>query len=247
MRLLAEQHATVVGEDADRVAVQLGEPGDERRAVQRLELVEVAVVDQPGDHIARIERHLRIDRWDAEQVLGIESRWLAGSTWPGSALALVEAAHDLTPETNAVELVDGEVVGKTTDSGVHLGAAERLVVALLAGGHLHQRRAAEEHLRSLLDHHDVVAHSRHVGAAGRGVAEHDGDGRDSFGRQLGDVVEGLPAGDEDLALGRQVGAAGLDQVDHWQRFSRAICVGPQRLAHRHRVRRAAAHASGRWP
>ena len=43
---------------------------------------------------------------------------------------------------------------------MHLGAAERLVVGLLAGGHLHQRRAAEEHLGLLLDHHGVVAHAR---------------------------------------------------------------------------------------
>ena len=43
---------------------------------------------------------------------------------------------------------------------MHLGAAERLVVGLLAGRHLHQRRAAEEHLGLLLDHHRVVGHAR---------------------------------------------------------------------------------------
>ena len=59
--LLAEQHAAMVGENADGVAVQLGEAGDERRAVQRLELVEVAVVDNACDHVAWIERNLRID------------------------------------------------------------------------------------------------------------------------------------------------------------------------------------------
>ena len=56
VRLLVEEHAAVVGEDADRVAVDLGQPGDERRAVARLELVELAVVDDPGEHVARVER-----------------------------------------------------------------------------------------------------------------------------------------------------------------------------------------------
>ena len=152
---------------------------------------------------------------------------LARTARTGAALALVEAAHDLAAEPDAVELVDCEVVGKTADPRVHLGAAERLVVALLAGRHLHQRRTAEEDLRALLDHHDVVAHARHVRAAGRRVAEHDGDRRDAFRRELGDVVERLPAGDEDLALRRQVGAAGLDQVDDRQPVLAGDLVGAQ--------------------
>ena len=60
---------------------------------------------------------------------------------------------------------------------MHLGAAEGLVVGLLAGGHLHQRRPGEEHLGTFLDHHHVVAHPRDVRAAGGGIAENEGDGR----------------------------------------------------------------------
>ena len=108
----------------------------------------------------------------------------AGATRPGAALAVVQPADDLAAEADAVELVDGEVVGEPADPRVHLGAAERLVVALLAGRHLHERWPAEEHLRALLDHHDVVAHARHVRAAGGRVAEHDGDGRNARRRQL---------------------------------------------------------------
>ena len=143
---------------------------------------------------------------------------------------MVEPAHDLPADAQGVELVDGEVVGEAADPGVHLGAAEALVVALLAGGHLHERRAAEEHLRALLDHHDVVAHARHVGAAGGRVAEHEGDRRDRRAGQAGEVAERLAAGDEDLALVRQVGAARLDEVEERQPVLAGDLHGPQRLA-----------------
>ena len=99
---------------------------------------------------------------------------------------------------------------------VHLGPAERLVVGLLSRGHLQQRRAGEEHLGPLLDHHDVVGHARQVGAAGCRVAEDEGDRRDAVGRRRGQVAERAPAGDEDVLLGGQVGAAGLDEVDRRQ-------------------------------
>ena len=49
----AEQDA-VVGEDADRVAVEVGEAVHERLAVARLELVESAAVDEPGDDLADV-------------------------------------------------------------------------------------------------------------------------------------------------------------------------------------------------
>ena len=93
------------------------------------------------------------------------------------------------PRRMRVELVDGEVVGQAGDAGVHLGAAERLVVGLLAGGHLHQRRAGEEHLGPLLDHHDVVAHAGQVRAAGGRVAEDERDRRDAGRGQPGEVAE----------------------------------------------------------
>ena len=118
---------------------------------------------------------------------------------------------------------------------MHLGAAEALVVALLAGRHLHERRTTEEHLRALLDHHDVVAHARHVGAARGGVAEHDRDRRDRRARQAGDVAERLAAGDEDLAL---VGRSAPPDSTRWssgRRFSWAICIARSALRDGHVV------------
>src|SRR4028118_1385142 len=46
-----DQHA-VVGHDADRVALDVREPADQRRAVELLELAEPAAVDEPRDDLA---------------------------------------------------------------------------------------------------------------------------------------------------------------------------------------------------
>ena len=122
---------------------------------------------------------------------------------------------------------------------MHLRPAERLVVGLLAGGHLHQRRAAEEDLGRLLDHHGVVAHPRDVGAAGRRVAEDQRDRRLLAGAGPGQVAEDLAAGDEDLLLRGQVRAARLDQRDRRQAVLLRDLRGPEPLLHRPRVARPA--------
>ena len=138
-------------------------------------------------------------------------------------------------------LVLGEVVGQAGGARVHLGAAERLVVGLLAGRHLHQRRAAQEHLGLLLDHHGVVAHAGDVGAAGRRVAEDQRDRR-LLGRGAArDVAEQLAARDEDLLLRRQVRAARLDQRDRRQPVLLGDLAGAEDLLDRPRVAGPALH------
>ena len=54
-RRRAEQDA-VVGDDPDRIALDVGEAGDERLPVARLEVVEAAAVDEAGDDLADLDR-----------------------------------------------------------------------------------------------------------------------------------------------------------------------------------------------
>ena len=86
-------------------------------------------------------------------------------------------------------VVVGDVLGQAGDGGVHVGAAERLVVGDLAGGGLEQRRAGEEGAAAAADHDHVVGQAGHVGAAGGRRAVHDADHRQAGGREAGEVVE----------------------------------------------------------
>ena len=167
------------------------------------------------------------------------SGW-ANSTSP-AGLRRFSRADDPPPDPDRVVLVLGEVVGEAADPGVHLGAAERLVVGLLAGRHLHQRRAAEEDLRAAADEHRVVAHAGDVRPTGGRVAEDQRDRRLLAGGRAGEVAEEPAAGDEDLLLRRQVGAAGLDERDRREVVLLGDLRGPEGLLHRPGVGGAALH------
>ncbi len=112
---------------------------------------------------------------------------------------------------------------------MHLGAAQLLVGGLLAGGHLHQGWATQEHLGPFLHHHRVVAHAGHVRPAGGGVAEHEGDGGDAELGELGEIAEPLAAGEEHLGLVGQVRPTRLHQVDHGKPVLAGDVLGAQRL------------------
>ena len=174
-RRLAEQHA-VVGDDADRVAPDVGEAGDERRAVVPLELVEPAAVDESGDHLAHVVGRAVVGRDDAVELRRVDGR-LVGLERPPTAAAAAGGSVATIERTicERVVVVVGEVVGHAGDARVQLAAAEVLGGHDLAGRGLHQRRAAEED-RALVAHdHRLVAHRRHVRAAGGARAEHRGD------------------------------------------------------------------------
>ncbi len=108
----------------------------------------------------------------------------------------------------------------------------------LAGRRLHQRRAAEEDGALALDDDGLVRHRRHIGAAGGAGAHHHGDLRDAQRRQrrlvVEDAAEMLAVG-KHLGLVRQVGAAGVDQIDARQPVLARDLLRAQVLLHRHRV------------
>ena len=103
---------------------------------------------------------------------------------------------------------------------------------------LHQRRAAEEDRALPFDDDGLVAHRRHIGAAGRARAHHHGDLRDARRGHVRLVVEDAAemfAVGKHLGLMRQVGAAGIDQIDAGQMVLARDLLGAQMLLHRHRI------------
>ena len=100
-----------------------------------------------------------------------------------------ECATIVALRAQGVLVVVGELIRHARDSRVHVAAAERLVVDVLADRSLHERRPGEIDRALVLHDHRFVAHRGHVCAAGRARAHHDGDLRDSARGQLRLVVE----------------------------------------------------------
>lgn len=71
-------------------------------------------------------------------------------------------------------LVRGDLIGKTGDGGVRVGAAQLLRPDDLARRHLDERRPAQEDLGLVADEDGVVRQRGMVCAAGRRRAEDDG-------------------------------------------------------------------------
>ena len=182
-RRLGEEDA-VVGDDAHREAPDLGEAADQGRAVERLELVEPAAVDDAADHLAHVVGRAGVGRHDVVE----RRRVLCGSSTAGTAVQFAHAGlgtlarvpgtagcRRSRARSRGVGVVLGEVVDDPGGAGVDVGTAELLGGDLLPGRGLHQRRAAEED-RALVAHDDrLVRHRRHVGAAGGARAHHGGD------------------------------------------------------------------------
>ena len=135
-------------------------------------------------------------------------------------------------------VVGRHVIGDAGLARMHVGAAEILGRHHLAGRGLHQRRAAEED--GALPFHDdgLVRHRRHIGAAGGAGAHHHRDLRNAGGGQrrlvVEDAAEMLAVG-KHLGLVRQVGAAGIDQIDARQPVLARDLLRAQMLLHRHRI------------
>ncbi len=172
-------------------------------------------------------------------------RRLRRAQLPGRARARAEVGHNIAhnPERGAV--VVGEVVGHAREPGMHIGAAKLLGAHHLAGGGLHERRAAEEDRAGALDDHHLVAHGGHVGAACGAGAQHSRDLGNAVGRHLGLVVEDPPevvAVGEDLVLHRQEGAAAVNQVDAGQVILLGDLLRPQVLLDGEGIVGAALHS-----
>ena len=135
-------------------------------------------------------------------------------------------------------VVLGQIIGDARFPGVHVGAAELLGADHFAGCRLYQRRPAEKD-GALVAHDDgLVRHRRHIGAACGAGAHHHRDLRDAGGRHgrliVEDAAEMLAVG-EHFGLMRQVGAAGIDQINAGQAVLARDLLGAQMLLHRHRI------------
>ncbi len=139
-------------------------------------------------------------------------------------------------------VVERLVVRDARAPSVDLGATQLLGRDVLAGRGLHERRPAQEDRAGPLHDDGLVAHRRHVRAAGRARAHDERDLRDPGRRHPRLVVEDpaeMVAVGEDVGLEGQERAAAVDEVDAGQPVLQRDLLGAQMLLHGHRVVRAA--------
>ncbi len=107
---------------------------------------------------------------------------------------------------------------------MHIGAAQIFSSHHFPGRRFHQWRAGEEDGRLVAHHDGFVGHRRYISATCGTGAHHHGNLRNAHGAHVGLVEENSAevfAVREHFILARQVGTAGIHQVDAWQ----AILLG----------------------
>ena len=101
LRALGKQHA-VVGEDRHREAPDAGEAGDQGRAVERLEFVQVGAVDDARDHVAHVVGRAPIGRHDPVQFGRVVARRHRLGDVDIDMLDCVEAGDDVAHDLQRV-------------------------------------------------------------------------------------------------------------------------------------------------
>ena len=237
-RRLAEQDA-VVGEDPDRMAVDVREAAHERRAVERLELVEARAVDEPRDDLARVVRLADVDRDDAVDRVRVDGRRLEPRSAPtapapsGPSVATIErtiasacssssARWSVTPDVRECRSPppSSSAVTSSPVAAFTSGGPPRKIVpcsrtithsSLIAG--TYAPPAVQEPITEAICGIPLRRHRRLVEE---------------------DPPEVLAVG-EDVVLQRQERAAGVDQVDARQPVVERDLLRAQVLLDRHRV------------
>mmetsp|Transcript_27389 Transcript_27389/g.79408 ORF Transcript_27389/g.79408 Transcript_27389/m.79408 type:complete len:512 (-) Transcript_27389:745-2280(-) len=247
-RGLAEQHA-VVRQDPHGEALDVRPTADQRGAVLRLELVEARAIRDPSDHLADVVRDVRA-LWDDAQhaLLVVQGRFrhdAALQSRPG--IAAGQVFDDLPAHCEGRLLVGREVVTSPGLGGVHQAAAQCLLISILPGRGLDQRRPTKVDGAVALNDYRLIAHGRRVSAASGAHAANDRDLRDAQGGHPGLVVELSAAFHEhrgQISLEREVppgllvssaalrvelGPAAIDQIDARQPVLLGDLLCPQPL------------------
>ena len=108
-RAFGEEDA-VIGEDRHRHPPDAGEAADQGGAVKRFELVELAAVDDPADHLVDVIRRADVVGDNAVQLGRVELRRGRLGKVDVDALYRVQAGDDVADEAERMLVIVGDMV-----------------------------------------------------------------------------------------------------------------------------------------
>ena len=166
-RSLREKN-TIVGDDANRVPIEMAKTSDECIAVMLLELVESAAIKNSRQNSVHVEWLFVVDRDDSIQVLNRVQRrfWLSYVVRILSIrIFSAEVLHDGTGQLNCMIFIMCQVVRDTRLMRMEIATSELLIGDNLARCSLDQRWSAKEDRALVLDNDYLVRHGWHVGSS----------------------------------------------------------------------------------
>ncbi len=181
------RYARLVGDDADRPAVDAGEADDEVARPARRQLEQLAAVDQVQRDVADVVERLGIRATVGLLALGrrrdhggrvAAHRIQRRRQRQRPADHRRQVRQHLAGQPRRVDVIDGQQVGDAVPH-VHSRAAEVTRADLLADRRLDDLRTGQEHPRPLAGQNDDVAERRRVCAATGARAADDRDLRDA--------------------------------------------------------------------
>ncbi len=158
----------LVGNDADRLAVETGETDDDILGKITLDFQELAIVDDCSDHIVHIVGTCGAVRHDfVERILNTVDGVVAFNHGRILKIVLGDVAHKLAHNLDCILAIFGREMSHTALLRMNGGTTEVFLAYIFAGNGLHNLRAGEEHVAYAFGHNGEVGQGRGIdGTAG---------------------------------------------------------------------------------
>ena len=116
----------IVGDDADRITPDARKTGHQRRSIARFEFIELACIDDAGDHLAHVVRLANVGVDDAIKLIGGIARPCRRRKIQLDALGSIQVSYDAPRDGECMIVILREMVCDAGDARMNVGAAQFL-------------------------------------------------------------------------------------------------------------------------